>query len=144
MPYHVSWLYATKVVLISFSGVLTANGISDESSITLQMIAEGTAPVHVVVDFLAVDKVALSLLDLKRISAPSETNVGWTIFVGTNPVVKFFASVIIQILHTRYAFLNTLEDAVSFLQSRDIALRDAVLPADTLPNAEAQRDSPLP
>jgi hypothetical protein len=125
MAYEVHWLYPSRVVLVRFSGIVTADELEAQAVATRGLVLEGTPPVHIIVDTLSMDKMAFSLMELRRASAHRLEEIGWTVLIRHNPIVQFFASIALQVLHMPLTFADTQPQAIAFLRERDPTLRDA-------------------
>ena len=66
-----------------------------------------------------------SAKDLIKLKSGSHPRVGWLIFIGiNNKIMKFFVSVAAQSFNIRLRFMDTIEEALTFLQDVDSTLPD--------------------
>lgn len=131
MPYEIRWHTENRVIYQRCFGVLTLDEMRENNEITMQYINSGTPLVHNIVDMREVESFPMNLKQMGDVfKRDQETliRLGWTVVIGLTPIMRFFATVLIQIWGARYRFVTTLEEAEDFLLDRDVTLRphDAV------------------
>lgn len=84
------------------------------------MIRRGTPPVHVIIDMLANQKHPVNPKEI--IGATTwlkEPQIGWTVHMTKNRLVKMLGMITIQAFTARYRQVVTLEEALAFLAEID-------------------------
>jgi hypothetical protein len=116
------WFVDKRIVEIRLWGILTVDDIARVAQESQRMVREGTAPVHLISDLLAVEKFP-SLLEVRSVSGRETVpGTGWQVIVVTNPVLRFFGSILMQLAGTNFHFVNTRQEAFAFLNGRDVTL----------------------
>jgi hypothetical protein len=130
MPYNSRWLVEDRVIYVVYYGVVSNEDLETSSRSSSRMIADGSAPVHLVTDATDMEKMTLGLQDLITIfkGLPSDPNLGWSIFISPSKLNRFFASVTTQLTGARTREFATLEEGIDFLTWVDDSLPDIVIP----------------
>ena len=120
MPFETRWLIANRVVYQRFYGDVTIEEFADSVAEIRQFIDSGTPLVHAIGDLTTVQKYP-SLIQMSKVaqSNPTLPNVGWTVLLVTNPLLRFFGTVLAQFTVERIRTVGTLQEAMQFLLSRD-------------------------
>jgi hypothetical protein len=120
MPFETRWLVANRVVYQSFYGDVTVEEFADSVREIRAFIESGVPLVHAIGDLTEVQKYP-SLIQMSQVAQRSETlaNAGWTVLLVTNPLLRFFGTVLAQFTVDRIGTVATLDEAMQFLSSRD-------------------------
>jgi hypothetical protein len=134
MPHQTVWLVEKRVILVTFSGVITAEELAEFVQETEHLIASGIPLVHLITDSLAMERVAFSLGTLRSLALAYQLTgkLGWQIDVNHNPLLKMLVAIGTQFARVRTRTFKTLADAIQFLKTNDV----------TLSNAEWRHDLP--
>lgn len=123
--YKSHWLDDQKVVFLEIVGDFDEAGMIEfNTHLRDEYLEKGDSPVHVIIDATALTSYPRSLSTLRTGTALSigHPNIGWVILVGfDNPLVKFLASTVVQILGVKFKQVNSLElakDVLSRVDSR--------------------------
>ena len=128
---HSYWLVDKRVLVVKLTE--QAGGADDDQAdYFLQLrntVAQGTAPVYMVVDGQEVTKL-FSPLTANRLGsniqqlnqAQSTDGPVWTVIVSDNMAVRFVGSLVAQWSGGKMRAVSTLDDALDFLNSRDASL----------------------
>lgn len=129
MPIHLRWYVPNHVLLIEMSGIVNE---ALYKSFMSNPLDENLPPnqIHVIVDARRVETMP-PLKTLSQTKMP--TNTDWVFFVNNKdePVGRFIASLVMQILRMRFRFVTSPEDTHDILRHVDPALRDVNFPTDT-------------
>jgi len=119
-----------RVIYVRSYGVVSVAEIQTASAQAGQMMDSGIKHVHMIADSIDVEKVTFNLTDLVKglRGLPTSSNLGWSLNVSPNVMYRFMASIISQIVNSRQRVFNTLEEAITFLQSVDETLPPIPLP----------------
>ena len=113
-------------------GTLTLDEIAELHQGEIKAIEQANFPIHVLVDLRLLEHFPASLIEIKnKVSVIENQNLRWMILViNTNRVLKFLASVVMQIIfrHARYRVVNSMDEAVAFLEDMDSTLDLSSLP----------------
>ena len=91
----------------------------------LGLLENTQAPlVHGIQDYSKAEKIP-SAKDLMLIKSGNHPQVGWVVIVGMdNKLMKFFVSAASQVFNLRLRFMDTVVDALAFLQDIDSTLHN--------------------
>jgi hypothetical protein len=133
----VTWLVEDRLLLLNSWGKVNVDELMAMDNKIGAMIENSPAPlVHGIHDHSKAAQIP-SPKDLMKVKSAEHPRVGWLIFIGMdNKLIKFFLSVAGQAFSLRLRFMDTLEDALTFLQDVDSTLPD--LKAIDLTAAEAR------
>lgn len=137
MPFGVTWLVEDKLLLLQAWGLFGLNEMNQMDAKIGAMLDRSSSPlVHGIHDHRQTSQIP-SAKDLMKIKSGSHPRVGWLVFVGLdNKLLKFFVSTTGQVLKLRVRFMDTIEEALAFLQDMDSTLPD--LKAIDLDTAQAR------
>ncbi len=119
MPVTVSWLVPKQVVFVTFSGQVTLEDVHTQVTLTQTSIAEGEAPVHFVIDTTRIEKYDLSLPEIRMAFPGHDERIGWTVVYGPNKITRFFASILMQLMKSKFQFVDSEADALAYLAHND-------------------------
>lgn len=133
MPHQTVWLVEKRVILVTFTGVITAEELVQFIQEVEQHIENGTPLVHLITDSLAMERVAFSLETIRSLALAYNLTgkLGWQIDVNHNQLLKMLVSIGTQFARVRARTFKTLTEAIQFLKNNDL----------TLTNAEWRHDS---
>jgi hypothetical protein len=128
MPYSVSWVVPQRVLLQQFYGHVTLDDVHDLSAESRRYQNAGIPLIHSLVDLSSVEKYPTSLVAIRSAMTRQHDpdRIGWILLVGaTNPILRFFASVITQVAgdKIRFRLMDTREQALAFLREHDSTLQ---------------------
>lgn len=126
MPYQLTWRVPQRVIYEQLSGQIGIGDIQDIQDLFHQYLAQGQAPVHLIVDMREVTDYPLNLAQIKnQMITTDRTPLGWIMIVNQNPMPKFLTSVATQlsITNTRLRMVDSPEQAFALLQEYDPALQ---------------------
>jgi hypothetical protein len=85
------------------------------------MIEAGTAPVYSLVDASKIEQFPLKLNEMKGVfEQGSSDKLGWIIIYSIpNRFISFLATTFAQLIRKRYKVVDTLEDALAFVNERE-------------------------
>src|SRR5262249_22059413 len=138
MPYENGWYFDDRVAFQRIYGNVTIEDLQQNLQSTLLLIDAGTPPVHVISDLREIAKFPMDVNKLKDIfQLPQRPNMGWTLIITNNALLRFFTSIVVQIAHTNYKIVTSYEEALDLLRRVDPTLAD-ILPAEIKPPGSAQ------
>ncbi|QPC82663.1 hypothetical protein G4Y79_23740 [Phototrophicus methaneseepsis] len=120
-----SWLQEKRIAYIELIGKFDEQLVIDVNEHMRSLIDEGMRPVHLVLDATGLTGYPVNVRVLKQSSeaSASHPDVGWLILIGfTNPVIKFFSSVLAQLFNLNFKQAESTEEAVSILRRVDITI----------------------
>ena len=125
MSAGVTWLIEDKLLLLNSWGKLNVDEMNVLDLRITDMLDNSPEPlVHGIHDHTRAESIP-SAKDLMQIKAGKHPRVGWLIIVGLdNKLMKFFVSATGQVLNIRLRFMDTVEEALAFLQDIDTTLPD--------------------
>lgn len=126
MPMEFTWYIPERILHVEVYG---DNGIAELQQFgdtARQLVQEGKAPVHILLDDADAAPPPVSINVLKdALNMPSidVQSFGWVVGVGEGDmVVKVIFPMLTKIMGIKYTRVATLDDAVDFLQYRDPTL----------------------
>ena len=131
MTSQVSWLLEKRVILTYNEGIVSDEDMFANDQPILDYLNACTVPlVHMIVDHRK-GVGSPSSKALAQLSWPKHPKTGWTILVGmANPFQKFVVTVASNFFKSRMRMVNTMDEALDFLNQVDStlpALRDGSL-----------------
>jgi len=128
MPIRTTTLVQHKVILIKPIGNIVINEYVDLNKIINDLLAQGTFPVHVIVELTHSGYMPTDVQQvIKVLTWLGHENLGWTLFCGLRAEHKFLTAILIQANKNRYREFNTLQDTLTFLEDMDDSLRGQLL-----------------
>jgi hypothetical protein len=105
-------------------GTLTLEEAHEISDMNSRRLAEGTPPVHIVVDVTQLERFPTSVrLNTNVTQYLRSPNLGWVVAVGDmGPLLNFAFSIIGQVARFNYARRDSLQAALQYLQQQDVTL----------------------
>ena len=125
MSVGVTWLVEGHLLLLNSWGNVNVDELTAMDSRIHDMLTSSQVPlVHGIHDHSGASQIP-SAKDLMKVKSGHHPRVGWLIIIGLdNKLMKFFVSVAGQVLNIRLRFMNSLEEALAFLQDVDSTLPD--------------------
>lgn len=136
MSHEIVWLVDKRVLVTTFSGVVTMEEVETFTIEIQKMIAEeGEPKVHHISDSRGMERVQFSMAALRVMSQAGKMmkSLGWQVDVNTNVMNKMFANFGAQFAGLNTRTFPTMEEAITFLKRADITLADAEWRFDRLP-----------
>ncbi len=137
MPYQMAWIVPRRVLLTTFSGMISGTELQRFIAEIRSEVSKGQAPVYHISNSLAMEKVEVSLKSLGDMikTVPVFSSLGMQIDVnharGLNAFLAKFSAQIVRIeAHT----VSTVDEAIALLKRVDGTLSEAVweVPTDEL------------
>lgn len=121
MSYQLWWAVPDRVVMQRCYGDLTVEELKTiNQTFVSQYLRVGTPLIHTVIDLTDMTGFPKNLPQLTKAFQRDKQDIerlGWTLVVGVNPIVKFFASIITQLWsQSRFRVVDSVEDAEKFLK----------------------------
>jgi hypothetical protein len=118
----VRWIVQGRVMLVQFSGVLTLEDVHQMNAKALVLMGEALPPhIDVIANGTLVTQFDRDLVNVRNLSGSLGKHplLNWHIIVDPdpNPAMKFLGSIVFKLLGARYRVMDTIEDALSFLQA---------------------------
>jgi hypothetical protein len=126
MPYRLSWYSEDKrIILGEISGDLTLADIEHFSADMNDYLAEGSAPVHFLLDAANLVRFPTNIGVLRQaVTFLGKPALGWVVIMGGSSLMLTFAQLLMQLTPTRYRKANSLDDALQFLAGVDETLTE--------------------
>ena len=125
MSFGVTWLVDGKLLLFNSWGKMNLEELHEMDIRIGAMLDNSQSPlVHGIHDHRKTLQLP-SAKDLMKLKSGSHPRVGWLVFIGlNNKLLKFFVSATGQVFNIRLRFMDTVEEALAFLQDMDSTLPD--------------------
>jgi len=124
MPCSFEWYVQGRVIVEKFFGdVVVADLVRLNAEVTTLIAQEGVTPVHTIVDLTSVEKYPTKLNEVfSTIQKRVPEKEGWVLIVTENPILRFFASMVLQFARLPMRTFKTIPEAVGFLSENDQTL----------------------
>lgn len=130
MPIYVRWLVQNQIILVHMVGELGTEQLLpyiDKSFAMRDQANEENGVhgplVHTITDGRGITKQNIDLKTTQQIMKSLKTQrIGWSIYVSTDRVQVFFASLAHQFGGIRFKSFGTVEEALDFLRGADARL----------------------
>lgn len=121
MAVEVKWLVPDHVMLTHVYGTLIEADINTIFEDGFKLIESSThQPIHAIIKADLDTAPSLSTLSKMGRQRSTHPRSGWSVIVmPTNPVVRFGADLMSQLIKVRYRRVDTMEDALKFLKDLD-------------------------
>lgn len=135
MPITTKWWLEGRVIEVKIVSSFEVDDLT-QAVIQAQALMDSTSEqrVHILVDNTLIGPTNAHAADMNREAKPlmQDERLGWVIVYGKNNVLTRFATnIVMQLMHPRFRMVNTLAEALSFLNHID----------ETLPSYEQWRQS---
>lgn len=129
MPFESKWYIENRVSMVHDIGEVTLEEMHATNQIFLEHIRSGQPPVHLLIDTRAMTKMPGTFVPmLKEIEAfRHEPNMGWTIMVTNNSVMRFFGTLSSNLIKMPFHAVKTYEEANQVLAKVDPSLVNVLL-----------------
>ena len=126
MAIEIQWYMEKRIIYSRFIDAITISTISQGSDIIATMVAEGDAPVHVILDAQELVSVPPNIRQLSQASDKvfSHDAVGVIIMIVKNPIQRFLGNLVLQLFGKTGKIVKTHEEGLATLQRLDILLTD--------------------
>ena len=126
MPFEVKWYVERRVATVYNWGELTVAEVRATNQELLALVRVGTAPVHLVVDTLAVTKLPGSFVPMLREIEVfrHEPKMGWSIMVTNSSVLHFFGMLSSNLTKSSYRAFRNYQEVNDLLKQVDPTLVD--------------------
>jgi hypothetical protein len=128
MPSEVSWLVEKRILYIHMYGFMTGQEIAAQNKIMETYIQQSEQLLHLISDSTDMTGTNMGLRDLQKMQFANVPNLGWSIYISSRMMDRFFASVITQLMKKRGREFATLEQGLHFLQEMDDTLPQIPMP----------------
>lgn len=118
MSFEIQWRSELQAIYLKMAEVVTPAEVMDMNRATIALAQEHPAPIHIIIDTLAVTEIPTNLrwvLQMMLTNPASPT--GWNIVVQKNPLIQLMASIILRVLRVPFHFCATMDEAIAFLSS---------------------------
>ena len=117
-----TWLVKDKVIFTSIIGELTVDGLPELDANIIELMDESSeSTIHVFSDISMMTSMpnVFQMAKLKYITHPK---IGFFVTQSRNALERFIGKSVGQMFNTKYKFVNSLEDGVTFLSQIDETL----------------------
>jgi hypothetical protein len=119
MPIEATWHEPNAILLVRYLGDISAEELEKGLEEAVRLYLEpASQPIHIIADQREVKRYPnLRLENIKNLKAfMNHPKLGWTVFIGTNPLLSFWLKIFIKIFSFKSQTLTSLKDADTFLQ----------------------------
>lgn len=118
------WYIKDRIIFSRPVGDISINNVQEYAGYVVDMLTEGTSPVHLIVDARFIGQAPTNLLALtKATTFMGHPSLGWVLTITTNSVIQFLAGMVPQIGRVKhYHVFPTIELCMAFLKEQDRTL----------------------
>ncbi len=133
MAYKTVWLVKDRVLLSTFSGIITQPELESFIAEVRSEIAKGRPLVHHISDSLGLEKLELSIKTFRSLLSAYKMigELGWQVDVNKNSLNKMLSGLGAQFVRIRARTFASMEEAVNFLKEIDPTLANEVWESST-------------
>lgn len=125
MAYTTTWCVDKRVALLQIDGEVDLADLPEIAKSSRAYVAEGIAPVHILIDMRGVTKYPTNLREVANaLKNEGNSQVGWTLFITNSLVLRFLGSTLVQLTKQRVHALSNVDEAIEFLLERDATLEN--------------------
>lgn len=143
MPFETDWYLKNRVILTRITGEMDTNEIRALNDRAVGMIdnaelSDSATPlVHHLINIEEMTGFPRKINEVSNSVTFASPQMGWLIIVGkVNPIIRFFGGVITQVSKIRFRVIETMPEALEFLQEVDPSLKGRLVePAPVSPDA---------
>ena len=137
MPIHVQWYVEGRVIYAQHSGIITEEMIAAADAMAGSLINNAQDVVHSIFDARDVENFPMSIQTFRRtmLNLRNPRN-GWIVIVKPfDPVQHYIATTVAHITRSLYHRVDSLYEALAFLQEKDPSLKPMLSPYLHQPDA---------
>jgi hypothetical protein len=126
MPFAITWYLPHRILHLQLVGSISLNDVEQIQHMFSTYLDMGEPQVHALMDLTQLEDYPKNIPQLKTaLTMIDNPSLGWIIIINHDPVLKFLASVLVQmsVRDVRLRMFDTLEDGLTFLQERDTTLQ---------------------
>lgn len=123
MPYHFEWTTPGRVFLSRIEGNIQPEQINDITLQSRDMLLEGQAPVHLIIDTTGLSNIPFTLSNLSLWTANiPKGRMGWMIVVKPSKMASFALSIVSKTLNVKVKTAESVNEAINILHKVDQTL----------------------
>ncbi|MCU0515018.1 MAG: hypothetical protein MUE40_20880 [Anaerolineae bacterium] len=129
MTYQIRWHIENRVIHFHIWDKFTEAEMISSSEEIGQLLAQGTAPIHIICDVNGVTDYPRNIPVIKRSAQVYMNNpaMGWFIYLGfEHPIMRFLSSTIMQVLLKNFKHARSMEHVNEILPLVDPSLEVAI------------------
>ncbi len=117
MPYQVEWAPEPHILLTTVTGTFDAEQIEEWLKTEAKMMeSAATDTVHCTIDLRQMERLTANILKMPIVvEFAQHPKLGWSVIVGTRPIVGFWLELLSRVTPVRYKVQPTIEDSSDFL-----------------------------
>jgi len=128
----VKWIVPQRIVVLQGVGDQTLETLEASINQLMELIEDGTAPVHIVIDNRHVGQFPKNIKVLGKLLIKHE-KAGHIMAIGGTPLSKFIGKMLANLAGANTLFFkDTMEDALEWLHKNDRTLPEAIDYVDNL------------
>lgn len=121
MSCEIKWFADHRIIMCTVIGDITIEEVKQANEDIKVLLDQGRSPVHVISNVLELGNFPLNLTQIKNstdyLYHPA---MGWQVVAGHhNPMIRFIASVASQVAHVNLRMVDTMDEAITFLERVD-------------------------
>ena len=120
MPVQINWYIPERILLAQYSGDVSREDILTQYQEGIALCHSVSSPyVHMIVDLNGVSSFPKSISDYKGTFGEKARNAGWVVLIGDNKIIRLLSSVVTNLMKLNFAYVNSLDEAITFISQRD-------------------------
>ncbi len=123
MTYHFEWIVPERVILTRIEGNVSPEDVTAITLKSRDMILEGQAPIHCIIDVAQLINQPFSLSNLGQWTGNIPKGmVGWWVIINPGKMAMFAITMVSKALHIKVKTATSVEDAIEILNKVDLTL----------------------
>ena len=124
MTSEIQWLIYNRVMYVKLSGEISLDEMREYNEYAIQLIDEGIAPVHAILDDEDVQKIPMSVNELSNVLRVfRHPGRGWLVAIGNSGrVERMILSLMTQFFRAQFQRFESTKEALDFLREQDETL----------------------
>lgn len=122
MGYTLNWHIDSRVLSIRLFDKLSPDDLRDCNGMARRYIRQGTQPIHVIIDTLAVTDYPTNLRwVVHMLQNNGDRAVGWLIVIAEDHNIRLLLATLFNVLHMPFHLCKSLPEALDFLRELEPA-----------------------
>lgn len=117
MPYSLDWFRQDRVLELQLTGSMNLEEAKQINTALIAYLDKAETTLHMIADATTLESFPKNILQIKNTQAYLQhPKLGWILFVSKpNPLIRFFATTIAQVIATRLRMVATIDECAAIL-----------------------------
>lgn len=117
MPYTIEWFQPDHVLKLQLIGTVTLDEAWQINTALVDLLDQSESAIHLIADATPLENFPKNILEIKNTAAYMQhPKLAWIFFISKpNPLVRFFATAIAQVIGTRLRMVANDREALAII-----------------------------